>query len=95
MLDVLVQGDGPTYEIRDTDEFERAYSNGQFGPAWFKAAKREMAGLAQLLEQGKFADMLTQAAPFPRETRLFRPQPPIRTTNQAEFQFHPQYPRHG
>ncbi len=95
LLDVLVQSDGMTYEVTDLEEFEQAYVRGEFGLSWYEGAKRELAMLLDLLDRGQFKHMLTSVQGFPKTSRQIAEQPPRRHLDEAEFRYHPQYPRYG
>ena len=93
-LDVLVLADGTTHELKDVDEFERAYDDGLFGRTWYEGAKLEAERVIGEATTGRFIEMLHDAAPFP-ETSI-RGNPPVLTKldpMDLGFRSHPRFPR--
>jgi hypothetical protein len=95
-IDVLVGTDGYTYQNKDVEDFERAFSFGLFGKRWYEGAKREADWLAGLLEQNRFVDFLNEVAPFPKTKSVYI-QPSIRRCHidEIDFEYHTQYPRYS
>lgn len=94
-IDVLVGTDGYTYQMKDMEDFERAFTLGLFGKTWYEGAKREAEWLAELLERNRFLDFLNGVAPFPRTTSAYI-HPPMRRCpiDEIDFEYHPLYPRY-
>ena len=94
-LDILVGTDGSTYQIEDSEDFQKAFDVGFFGRGWFDGARQETERLIDVLESGRFLDFLNEVEPFPR-TRSIDTQPPMRRclVDEIDFEYHPQYPRY-
>ena len=93
-LDVLVVADGTKHQLKDVDEFEKAYSDGLFGRTWYESARMEAERVIGEVTTGRFIEMLQDTAPFP-ETAI-QADPPVLTeldSMDLDFKDHPRFPR--
>lgn len=93
-IDVLVAEDGLTYRIKDTEDFQQAFAEDQFGAVWYENAQSELDWLVSILDRGRFLDFLKQTAPFPDSGSTYA-LPLMRRyhIDEVDFRYHPVYPR--